>query len=425
MLKKYLFLILAAALLLSSCTQTYRSIKYWIPGTGDYDAFPQAQLQASEDPFYFHPTEDSIAWDITLTLSNPQDTSKFSLDELLDSTTTTAFVIIRNDSVLFENYYEGYGPSDIATIFSVTKSVTATLAGIAVKESAIHSVKDPVTKYIPELKDGDPKFQQLTIENLLNMEAGLDFEESYSNPFKNMARLFYGRNQLRYLQKIKFACEPGEKHDYNSATTALLGIVVERATGKSYTNYLQEKLWTPLGMQFDATMGLDDKKHRSAKSYASLNTTALDLAKIGRLYLNQGQWKDEQILSADWVQKSATPNIHSDFMDENYYGYQYHWYSKHYMAKDSTGTLQFSNPDDARNYAKKEGYTFYNIRKDKKEGYYEIHKYLPQYYGLGFLGQVLYVDPVNNLIMVRLGKTSDFGYPHLMYVLGKKLGENN
>jgi CubicO group peptidase (beta-lactamase class C family) len=277
------------------------------------------------------------------------------LDEYLQTTSTVAFLVIRNDSILFEKYYHGYYRERLANVFSVSKSVTSLLAGIAVEEGYIESVNDPVTKYVPELLESDPMFQQLTIEHLLNMRSGLKFDESYSNPLSDMAKLYYGDDQLGQIKKLKFAYEPGTYHDYQSVTTAVLGIVLERAIGQEWGKYLEEKVWIPVGMENKATWNLDDKKHRSAKAYQGLNITAIDLAKIGRLYMNGGKRDEKQIVDSAWVAKSTTPNVENDY-------YQYQWYS------DSTSNA---------------------------------------FYASGLRHQRLYVDPDKQIIIVRIGKEPD------------------
>jgi len=277
-MKKLFIVFLVTNLFLSSCTQTYRSIRFWTPDIDEFHAFPQEIIKSPEQKYHFFESDSSA--NIILKTTSEGVSNQISLDDYLRTTSTTAFIIIKNDSIIFEKYYQGFQRSDITTLFSVTKSVTSLLTGIAIDEGYIESVNDPVTKYLPELNNCDPDFKNLTIEHLLNFQAGFDFNESYVNPFTGMARLYYGNHQLKYLKKLKFKHKPGEVSDYNSATTALLGHVLESATQKRYAQYLEEKVWKPLGMQFDASLSLDDKKHRSAKSYVGLNASAIDLAKL-------------------------------------------------------------------------------------------------------------------------------------------------
>lgn len=413
-MKKLFTIILLVFILFSqnSCL-LYRGIRYYTPDIDEYNAFPQAKISKGESPFIFPSKKDSITETIKIKQTKNGITTHATLDEYLNTTSTTAFIIIKNDTVVFENYYNGYYRSDISTLFSTTKSVVSLLVGIAVDEGEIKSVNDFVTDYVPELKDADSNFQKLTIEHLLNMQAGLDFNESYTNPFKDMARLFYGRDQLRQLKKLNFSQEPGFESDYNSATTALLGIVLERAVKRPFSEYLQDKVWKPLGMEYDATVNLDDKKHRSAKSYQGLNATAVDLAKIGRLYVNNGKWGEKQIVSKSWIEKCTTPNIEPDHFGYKYKGYQYHWYSSRTYFYDSLGNFrQFPDSLSALNFAQNLDLKFFKIWKNRGKNnsgntinyHWEVTQYHPQYHTLGILDQILFVDPERKIIIVRLGK---------------------
>jgi CubicO group peptidase (beta-lactamase class C family) len=382
-------------------------VRYWTPGINEYKAFPQAKIETGENKFRFYRSEDTP--DIGATKITVNNKETLTVDEYLAKTHTTAFLIIRNDTVLFEKYYRGYDPSAISTFFSVTKSVTSLLTGIAVDEGYIKSVHDPVTDYIPELKNKDPHFRKLTVEHLLNMQAGLRFNESYSNPFSGMAKLFYGQNQLGFIENLKFAKEPGEEYSYNSATTAILGIVLEKAVGRPYSEYLEEKIWKPLGMEYEASVSLDDKKHRSAKAYCGLNATATDLAKIGRLYLNGGNWNGKQIVSKAWIDKCIVPAVTGIEEWKKYKNYQYQWYSddRNCYITDSTGAYRFTDSVSAKIFAEESAFKYYTVRKyeDKKAGYYwAVCDLGPQFYAYGIISQILYVDPEKKFIMVRLGE---------------------
>ena len=412
---KRFFTLLLLSSLLSSC-MVYRAARYWLPEIDEYNAFPQAKISSGADKFHFSVAIDSFIANMNLIQTVRGDTLRPTVDEYLAKSATTAFLLIKDDTIVYEQYYRGYDHSKISTFFSVTKSVTSILVGIAVDEGFIKSVHDPVTAYIPELIKGDPRFQKLTIEHLLNMQAGLRFDESYTNPFKDMARLFYSRNQLKQLKKLKFEQDPGEKYDYNSATTAILGIALERAIKKPYAEYLEEKVWKPLGMEHDASMGLDDRKHRSAKSYYGLSATAIDLAKIGRLYLNDGNWNGNQIVSKEWVEKSITPNNAENHLSgSKYIGNQYHWYSweRGRHLRDSADAHFFNDSISALRFAEKSSFAYYDVIKRKtaatQEHYWVVIEYSPEFYAFGHMGQILFIDPEKKIIMVRLGERDDGG----------------
>ena len=293
-------------------------------------------------------------------------------------TETQGVLIVQNDSIVYEKCTGDITPDKIAGVFSVTKSITSLLCGIAVDEGYIKSVDDAVTDYLPELKKGDPMWQKLTIRHLLDMQSGLDFDDTYSLSLKQkdlkrlnaMAKLNYGRNIPAQVRKLKFRCEPGTEYRYESMTTEILGLVIESATGQSYSDYLEEKVWTPLGMESPAYMNYDSKKHHTAHAFGGLALTMRDLAKIGRLYLNRGEWDGKRIVSESWIEQSTVYSQDNE-------GYHFCWYNTSCIGAD-------------------------------KAEY-------PGYYAMGIRGQVLFVNPYKNLIMVRLGLRDDT-YAHIPYL---------
>jgi CubicO group peptidase (beta-lactamase class C family) len=273
-----------------------------------------------------------------------------SLDDFMTGNKTLALLIIRNDSILFERYYPPLGENDLHPAFSAAKSVVSALVGIAVAEGAIQSVSDPITKYIPEMKDEGMK--DVTIDHLLQMRTGFKYNEGYFNPFGNVAKYYYGRNLGQYLPRLKCREKPDQGFQYISAATQLLGVIVERATGKELELYLEEKIWKPLGMEGDATWSIDSRKHSMVKAFCCLNATARDFARFGRLYLNHGQWQGRQIVPEEWVERSIRPYS----PDQNFYSSQWWLLGK------------------------------------------------GRYAAVGFLGQYIVVDPAKNMVVVRLGK---------------------
>lgn len=342
-----------------------------------------------------------------------------SLSALLEETSTNAFMVIHRDSIIYENYFERREREDISTLFSVSKSVTSLLVGIAVDEGLIDDLDDPITKYIPELPRDDPDWQKLSIRHLLNMRSGLNFREAYGSPFAHVAKLYYGTNQLRQIGKYDFNYPPGSVHQYQSVSTALLGVAVEKVTGLELGEYLEQKVWQPMGMEFDATWSVDDKKHRSAKSYCCLNATARDLAKIGRLYLNDGEWDGRRIVSKEWVEASTTPNLQNN-------NYQYQWYSRGGIARSQD--KQYTYPDSlaAVRGARELGLQhFYVDPIDEGSASWHIHFGASTFYALGIMNQFLYVEPDRDLIIVRLGRKYDRGYLGLFAQISQHLRDQN
>ena len=402
---------------LSGC-HVGRFFYYNFANITDHKIFPATEVPASTAPRPFARGKDATPVLEQVTFRVPKKGELNLPDYLDEGTSTTAFLVVRNDSILFERYYDGYDPDDISTFFSVSKSITSLLVGIAVDEGAIASIDDPVTKYVPELREADPMFRQQTIRHLLMMRSGLKYTESYTNPFAPMAKLYYGRDQLGQIEKMTFQEAPGTVHRYQSVSTALLGIVVEKATGVGLGEYLAKKVWEPLGAEYDATFSLDDKKHRSAKAYTGVNATARDLAKIGRLYLNGGVAPDgRRIVSEDWIRASTTPDFSND-------GYQQQWYSLSNSLRDSTGVKYFDTEEVARAVADTSGSPYVAAAASRRfPGKYYVERSGGEYYAMGILNQLLFVDPAENLIIVRLGRKYDDGYLWLFRAVRDALAE--
>jgi CubicO group peptidase (beta-lactamase class C family) len=332
-------------------------VKYYTADIDDHRIFTNTEIQTGNSIFYF---ADSTQSSLGKSINNLRFSNNATLSETLNNDTeTTAFLVIKDDAILYERYFEAYTKDSISNIFSVSKSITSLLIGIAIDEDIIDSVDDTITKYIPELNDAAPEFKRLTILHLLNMQSGLDFDENYGNPFDHISKLYYGTNMLKQIKKLHFEHEPGTIHNYQSISTALLGMALERASHKSLAKYLEEKVWIPLEMENQASWSIDDKTNKNTKAFCCLNTTAIDLAKIAKLYLDKGVWKGKRIVSEEWINKSTTANIAND-------SYQYQWYS---------------NSED--------------------------------FYALGILGQLIYVCPKDKLIIIRLGKSGMDFHPFL------------
>ena len=425
-------ILLAAAISIQSCSFT-RTVAHLGPNITDHKIFPYTEVLPGDSVFRFiEGDEDELLKNRTFSSyqRGKPEWLVTTLEGYLETyNTTTAFLVIRNDSIIFEKYYKGYTRDSISTVFSISKSVTGLLAGIAIDEGYIESIHDPVTKYVPELKKKDQRFERMTVEHLLNMRTGFKFNEVYSNPFSKSGSLYYGTNQLGKIKRMKFKAEPGEKMSYQSITTALLGIVIERATGKSLGDYLQEKVWTPMGMENRATWSLDDKRHRATKSFCGLNITAIDLAKIGRLYLNKGSWNGKQIVDSAWIEKTATP------VPSNY-GYQNQWWSHRVWIANPETREYFPDSLSGRRYLEEKYPSFKEYARifpvNNNSTQWSLNIYHPDVYcAQGILGQYLYVHPKNNLIVVRLGekegKSEDYAdiiYRQVIIAIREYLKEN-
>ncbi|MEO5584623.1 MAG: serine hydrolase [Flavobacteriales bacterium] len=348
-LKALVFLF--ACLTLGSCT-VGRFFIYNFADTNDHRKFPSRELPASPKPFHY---AEAVKEKELNTLAKNGD--KIPLEVLLEEHRTVAFLVIHHDTVVYERYFKGYDPSRIHTSFSVAKSVVSILIGCAIEDGMIKGVDQPVTDFIPELRENG--FDKVTVENLLQMTSGLKFNESYYNPFGDAANFYYGRRLYKSMARMKLKAKPGERFEYQSGSSQLLGLVVERALRnvndpRTITEYLNDKLWSPLGMEYPASWSIDRKKGGIEKTFCCINAPARDFAKLGSLYLHKGEWHGKQLVPKDWVEKSTRV----DTANGSDWSYQYQWWLP------------------------------------SREGDFAAE---------GILGQYIYVDPARDLVMVRLG----------------------
>jgi CubicO group peptidase (beta-lactamase class C family) len=236
---------------------------------------------------------------------------------------TIAFLVVKNDSIVHEQYWEGYNENSLSNSFSMGKSIVSMLIGTAIDEGKIKNEEQYVYEFLPEFKEGAKS--KITIKHLLTMSSGIDFDESYKNPLSYTAEAYFGNDIKQLTLKRKAVEEPGKVWNYLSGNTELLALILEKATGKTLSDYASEKLWKPLGASNDALWMLDQKDGREL-AYCCFNSNARDFARFGKLYLDSGKWNGRQIISSDYVMKSITP---ADLLDE--YGnknlkYGYQWW---------------------------------------------------------------------------------------------------
>ena len=211
----------------------------------------------------------------------------------LDSLHTVSFLVIRGDSLLFESYRDGWNDTLTSNIYSATKTIVGLLAGIAWDEGKIHSLDDPVSRYIPTYTKG--KQAQVTIRHLLTMSGGMAWDESYASLFSVTTHGYYGNDLYKLVTNLGVTEEPGVQYSYRSGETQLLAFVIETATGQTLSQYAEEKLWRPMQAERDAYWLLD-KKNGDEKAFCCFHTTARDVARFGKLMLDHGNWHGRQLV---------------------------------------------------------------------------------------------------------------------------------
>ena len=313
----YLIIILS----FSSCIPL-RSIFYGKPDKKDLDRFPYTSIKAGTDCFEFHETDGKLGGQLKVNDWSSDIPFFVNLDEILGGHAVRSFLVIRKDSILYRYIGEASNVNDLHPSYSIAKSFTSTLIGIAIDDKKINSTEDLLANYLPDLKDEikdkspftEAAFQKLKIKHLLNHTSGIKYKLSMDG------QLYYGKDILKGVKQIEFAHEPGVKQHYLNINVQLLGLILEKATGQSVSTYLQEKLWKPLGMCSDAKWTVDNKGIE--RTFCCMGASAEDYAKLGRLYLQQGSWDGKEIFSEDWYRQSVA----RDSSDGSSFNYNYCWH---------------------------------------------------------------------------------------------------
>ena len=265
---------------------------------------------------------------------------------------TIAYVIIKNDSIWFENYYDGFNKNSQTNSFSMAKSYVSGLMGKAIQEGYIKSLDQPVCDFLPEFCEG--LAANLTVGDLSSMASGTNWDEKYYSPLSITTRAYFDDDLEKVVNSLKVVKEPGKAYKYASGDTQMLAIVIEKATGKKLYDYLTESFWKPLGSENPTLWQVDSDSHDLVKAYCCIASNAKDFARFGKLYKDHGKWNGKQVLDSAFVAKSITPR----FKESPEYGYG--WWMKQQNGKH-----------------------FFMMR--------------------GHLGQYVIVEPNDNIIIVRLG----------------------
>ena len=250
---------------------------------------------------------------------------KKKLDVFLRETDTLAFVVVHDDRLVLERYFGGSTRESLQTSFSVAKSFVSTLVGIAIDEGLIGSVDDRITEHLPELAARDPRFRQIRLRDLLTMSSGIRYREGGFLPLGDDTYTYYGAD-LRdvALNRVRIEGPPGIAWQYNNYHPLLLGLVLERTTGTSVSDFMATRLWQPLGAEADATWNLDSERSGFEKMESGLNARAVDYARFGLLLLHNGKWNGRRIVSEDWVR--AATRAETTTGPAYAYGYRYFWW---------------------------------------------------------------------------------------------------
>lgn len=264
---------------------------------------------------------------------------------------TVAFLIIKNDSIWNESYYEDYNSNSKSNSFSMAKSIVSASLGKAIMQGKVKGLDQKVSDFFPQFKEG--KSAQMTLGDLSSMSSGLNWDESYYSPFSITTRAYFDDDLSTVILELKGVEEPGKAFKYLSGNTQLLAMCLEKATGQSLADFVGVNFWDPMGAENEA-LWQTDHKGGVVKAYCCFASNARDFARFGRLYKQYGKWNGRQLLDSSFVVKSTTPR----FAESPEYGYG--WWLCKYSGKSI-------------------------------------------FYMRGHLGQYVIVIPQDDLIIVRLG----------------------
>jgi CubicO group peptidase (beta-lactamase class C family) len=346
-------------LAISSC-DVYNTMRFGaLPDQHDFSHFPQRKIEKQSPVFNFiKPNKDyNLGKSIGLT-NKSLNPSNVVLDSFVKLHNTISFLIIRNDTILYEKYNGKYADTSLVSSFSMVKPMISTLIGIAISEGKIKSIDNPITDYLTEFRN-KPGFDKITVKNLLQHTSGIKFTDQEFNIVSDNAEFYWGHDLRKDMTELTVKTAPNLEFHYSSANTQLLALIIERVTNKPVSNYLETKIWKPLGMEASAYWSLDKEGDNSMeKAFCCLQARTIDFAKFGRLYLNKGNWEGNQIVSSDWVEQST----HSDPTNNNRHYYNNNW---------GIGPLKYNS-----------------------------------FYAVGLYGQYLYLYPEKNIQIIRFGDSS-------------------
>jgi CubicO group peptidase (beta-lactamase class C family) len=288
-----------------------RAIIYVFPEIDDYTIFHNRKIDISKG----NPWPKAKDYMHQELLKSERDT--------LEHYKSIAYLIIQNDSIIYEEYWDEYNESSLSNSFSVSKSVVGLLIGAAIKDGYIRDINQHVGDFIPSYKN-TPN-HKLTIKHLLTMSSGLNWEESYNNPFSMTTKAYYGQNIQKLVLNLKVVDNPGQVFKYNSGNTQLLSLIIKNATGKNLSTYFSEKIWGPMGAEYPALWCLD-QEGGIEKAYCCINSNARDFARIGKLVLNSGSINQKQVIAKEYIKQSISPATHLIDKEQNqvnFYGYQF------------------------------------------------------------------------------------------------------
>ena len=235
---------------------------------------------------------------------------------------SASFLVLHADTLLFEKYWQGHDYTTLTNSFSASKSIVALAVGAAVTEGKIN-VNDVLADYLPRFANEGGK--GVTVQDDLQMRTHIPFGENYDNPFGFMAKAYYAGDIHELLEPYRVADEPGVDWKYEGGNTMLLGELMANLYNQNLSEYVEQRLWSPIGAQHDAFWGLDapDDEGGVERCFAAFYATSRDFARFGKLINHQGNWNGTQLIDSTYIQEMVTPIADlTEECDARHYGYQ-------------------------------------------------------------------------------------------------------
>lgn len=288
--------------------------------------FKKTEVSKSSNPHIIASKEN-----ISLPETFEANGETYNTMKYLDDSFTQGFLVIQDDTIVYENYWRGMEEDTRHISWSMAKSVVSALLGVAQEEGLMGSVDKTVEEYLPEMRGTG--YEGVKVKDVLQMSSGVKFDEDYADPKSDINRWFktfaLGGSQDEFATTMVNEREPGTYNHYVSINTHVLGMILKRVTGKTISAYFSEKLWEPIGAEHDAYWIVDDTGMEMA--LGGLNATLRDYAKVGKLFLQKGNWEGLQLVPESWVEESQAMDAeHLTAQSQNSHhqgvGYGYQWW---------------------------------------------------------------------------------------------------
>ena len=328
----------------------------------DYEYFENREIKNSvPQPWLLHEKYNSV-------------TQSENLKKLNEERKTKSFLVIKNDSIVFEKYFDDHKSTSLSNSFSVAKSIVTSMMFKAIMEGKIKGLDQPLSDYFEEYKEG--LASELTVGDLASMSSGMRWSEKYYSVINITSESYFTDDIRSVVIRQDIIDKPGQNFRYSSGDTQLLGMVIEKATGTTLTNYLSEKFWQPMGAENSALWQIDSAKSGMEKAYCCIASTARDFARFGKLFINKGKWNDEMILDPSYIDLSINPV----FDDSPYYGYGWWLYNyegkKVFTMNGHLGQFVISFPDENIIIVRQGDYN----NKGNGDGSSDLFKYIAEGY---------------------------------------------